>query len=217
VSRELRPLLCIGNTKLGQSINTWSLPSVATCPGRSAVCESVCYSNHRGRYRFQAVIERLAWSYQQSLRDDFADRMVSEIRKKGCLVIRVHCSGDFYSQEYAEKWLKIMKACPRPRYYWYSRSWRVPEIAPVLEQMAALRCCRAWYSIDRETGIPSVVPPGVRLAYLQTQEGEEPELVDLLFVVRRLRRYARRMSLPLLCPNEGERAENCGDCGKCFR
>ena len=104
----------------------------------------------------------MRWNLDQAMRDDFVPRMVKEIRRKGCLVIRVHSSGDFFDAGYAEKWLSIMRQCPKPRYYLYSRSWRVPDVVPVLEQMAALRCCKVWYSTDSETGLPECIPPGVR-------------------------------------------------------
>jgi hypothetical protein len=143
--------------------------------------------------------------------------VIAEIKRKGVLVLRIHCSGDFYSADYARKWLEIMRHCPNVRFYLYTRSWRVEGIAEVLEQMAALRCCRVWYSIDRETGVPAKVPIGVRLAYLQVDKDEQPELLDLLFVVRRVRRHAVRVGLPLLCPHQADKAETCGSCGRCYR
>ena len=215
--QHVRSLLTTGVGKLGEGIHQFSLPAVVTCPGRSSICESVCYANNQGRYRFPQVQERLQWNFEQSLRDDFADRMITEIRKKGCIVIRVHCSGDFYDADYARKWLRVMKECKTAKFYWYSRSWRDPDIAAVLEEMAVLKNCRAWYSIDAQTGLPEVVPKGVALAYLQVEPDEEPELIDLPFVVRRLRKEARRQSLPLLCPHQAGTAENCGHCTRCFR
>ncbi|HXG09295.1 MAG TPA: hypothetical protein VNK04_05855 [Gemmataceae bacterium] len=129
-------------------------------------------------------------------------------------------SGDFYDALYAAHWLDVMKACQRTRFYFYTRSWRVPAIAEVLEAMAALRCCRAWYSIDAQTGVPASVPQGVRLAYLQVGE-EGPALADLMFRVRRLRRQPQRIGLPLLCPHETPQGRardvNCGTCGFCWR
>jgi hypothetical protein len=126
-------------------------------------------------------------------------------------------SRDLYSAEYALKWLEVMRQCPRVRFYLYSRSWRIEDIAVVLEQMAALKCCRVWFSIDCETGIPASIPPSVRLAYLQVDVDEEPELLDLLFVDRGLKSHAKRVSLPLLCPQQAGKAENCGSCGRCFQ
>jgi hypothetical protein len=209
----------MGNGKLGQSIYHFDLPAVVTCPGRSAVCERVCYAAGRGRFRFPQVRKRLRCCYEQSRRADFADRMAGEIRRKGILVVRIHVSGDFFDAAYAAKWLAVMRQSPRAKFYFYTRSWRVAEIASVLEQMAALRCCRAWYSIDHQTGVPERVPRGVRLAYLQVAAGEQPELADLMFRVRRLRR--ERQPLSLVCPQETAEGRshdaNCGNCGRCWR
>lgn len=214
---EIRSLLSASVGKLGEGIHSWSLPAVVTCPGRSTTCEQVCYSNGRGRYRFQQVRERLAWNWDQAQKPSFPDRVVAEIGRKGVQVLRIHCSGDFATRQYADYWLHVMRKKPRPRYYFYSRSWRCADIAPALEQMALLKCCRAWYSTDMDTGTPAVIPVGVRLAFLQTEVGQEPELLDLRFAVRKLRK--KRLGLTMLCPNELEQkaAQNCGDCSKCFR
>ena len=218
MARSVRPLLAMGNAKLGQSIFHFDLPAISTCPGRSSVCERVCYATV-SRYLLPSVQERLRWCYEQSRRRDFIGRLVREIRRKGVLVVRLHVSGDFVDASYAAKWLAVMRQCPRVRFYFYTRSWRVPEIAAVLEQMAALRCCRAWYSIDHDTGVPQRVPLGVRLAYLQVSEGEQPERADLLFRVRRLRQ--QRQPLTLVCPNETVQGRaqdvNCGNCGRCWQ
>jgi hypothetical protein len=209
----VRGLLTLGNQKLGEGIHVWSLPAVSTCPGRTPTCQAACYAT-KSRFLLDAVKERLDWNYQESLKPDFADRMAAEVRMKGCQVIRIHVSGDYYDADYAEKWLWVMRNRPKPRYYFYTRSFRIPTILPVLEQMAALRCCRVWFSVDKD-GMPDRIPPGARLAYLQTEKDEEPELMDLRFIVRRLRKPS--LSLPMLCPQERGEAENCGDCGKCFR
>ena len=212
-------LLTVGNKKLGQSIHVWSLPALETCPGSTSFCRSACYANS-GRYRFKSVRERLAWNLEQAQHQDFPWRMAKEIRRVGAIVVRVHVSGDFFDDEYAEKWLWIMRKSPRPRFYWYSRSWRCKAIRPILEKMAQLKCCKAWYSLDSEADQPDAVPPGIRLAYLQTQEAEEVKEVkaDLVFRVRKLR-SASRFGLPMVCPSEivgSPDDTNCGNCQFCF-
>ena len=220
VMETVRSLLTLGNMKVGESIHLWSTPAVDTCPGATETCKAVCYANGRGHYRFDAVKERLRWNLEQSRLDSFVPRMVKDIRRKGALVIRVHASGDFGDEVYARKWLTIMRQCPRPRFYFYTRSWRIPSIAPALEEMAALKCCRAWYSTDRDTGLPDRIPPGVRLAFLQVSEDDTVENSDLLFRVRRLRKDKKRIGLPTLCPSETQRGRdrdvNCGNCTRCF-
>ena len=214
--RTVRSLLQAGNTKLGQSISVWSIPAVSTCPGRTPCCEKACYAT-KSRFLLKSVKERLDWNYQQALRPDFVQRMVKEIRRKGALVVRVHTAGDYFSKEYAEAWLSIMKQCPKVRFYAYSRSYRIPEIAPVLAEMAKLPCFRLWYSIDKDTGLPDFVPEGVRLAYLQVAD-DEPELADLMFRVRRLRKEKKTVGLPMVCPAETVQGKGttCGSCRHCF-
>ena len=84
--------------------------------------------------------------------------------------------------------------------------------------MAALRCCRAWYSVDSETSVPSFIPPGVRLAFLQAEKDERPELANLTFRRRGLRKESR-VGLPMVCPSEVSSSgiQNCGACGKCWQ
>lgn len=213
----VRGLLQQGNSKVGDAIHLWGLPAITTCPGSSSTCRSVCYAL-RGRYRFQSVKDRLNWNLEQANSESFTGRMVSEIKRKGCLVLRVHSSGDYFSPEYAEKWLWIMKKVPKVRYYWYSRSWRIADIEKVLSKMAALKQVRGWYSADSETGMPQGIPKGIRVAYLQT-EGTEPVRTDLLFRVRGLRKQPiPRIGLTVLpvCPNEVNKEISCGACQRCF-
>ena len=216
----LRALLALGNAKLGTSIHHFDLPAVSTCPGRSEVCESVCYAT-RGRFHTDQVRDRLRWCLRQSRRQDFTDRMVGEVRRKGALVVRVHVSGDFYDARYAGKWLSVFRRCRTATFYFYTRSWRVSEVVPVLEQMAGLENVRAWYSADVETGLPDPLPEGVRVAWLQT-EADDPVEGDLVFRDRPVRETPLpRFGLPMVCPSEtpvGRRqGVNCGNCGHCWR
>jgi hypothetical protein len=216
----LRALLALGNAKLGKAIHHFDLPAIATCPGRSNLCEEVCYAT-RGRFHADQVRDRLRWCLRQSRRADFTNRMIGEIRRKGALVVRVHVSGDFYGPVYANQWLSVFRRCHAARFYFYTRSWRVAEVAPVLELMAELENVRAWYSADAETGLPDPLPPGVRVAWLQTAQ-DDPVLGELLFRDGPVRgRPLPRFGLPMVCPNEtpaGRRhGTNCGNCGHCWR
>ncbi|AWM42394.1 hypothetical protein C1280_26215 [Gemmata obscuriglobus] len=197
----------------------FDLPAVGTCPGRSQVCESVCYAT-RGRFRTDKVRRRLRWCLRQSRRADFADRMVAEVRSKGALVVRVHVSGDFYDAAYAAKWASVFHRCPVATFYFYTRSWRVEAMTPVLAQVAGFGNVRAWYSADAETGMPESLPEGARVAWLQTAV-DEPVAGNLVFRDDPLRDARPTFSLPLVCPNEAPAGQrfgvNCGNCGQCWR
>jgi hypothetical protein len=212
----LRALLVLGNAKLGKAIHHFDLPAVSTCPGRSGVCEEVCYAR-RGRFRAHPLRDRLRWCLRQSRRPDFAARMADEVRRKGALVVRVHVSGDFYDAEYAAKWLAVFRRCHAARFYFYTRSWRVAEVAPVLSAMAELGNVRAWYSADAETGLPDPLPEGVRVAWLQVVE-DEPVEGDLVFRDGPARAVLPPVSLPVVCPNETPAGRRNGaNCGNCWR
>lgn len=212
-----RRLLSIGNGKLGEQIAHWDLPAVDSCPGASEACLRHCYAR-KSRFLFTNVIDRLTWCLRQSRRSDFADLMVKEIRQRGILNVRWHVSGDVYDACYGGKLYQVMERLPRVCFYLYSRSWRIPEIEPVLRRMALLANCVVWYSLDCATGSPAEKPPGVRYCYMQDSPEVSPD-VDLIFRVRSMVR-SPRVGLPMVCPTDtpaGRKAgANCGSCAACF-
>lgn len=203
----MRHLLQLGNKKLGEGIHSWSLPAIETCPGRSDICQASCYAT-KGKFLYPVVKDKLKWNLEQAHREDFTLRMIAEIQSRGPLVVRVHVSGDFFSKDYAIKWLLVMEECLTTRFYWYSRSWRVPEIRPVLEHMARRSNCTGWMSTDAETG-----PTKGKQAYLQTAADDLPEKADVVFRVRKLRRLP---ALPIVCPAETQKGGTCGTCQRCL-
>lgn len=217
-------MLTRGNHKLGtRRIWSFSLPSGAggTCVGMTPACQSDCYAVALERYRPVA-----ARAYRRNLmraqRRDFARRVRAFIVAHNVRVVRIHVAGDFFAVWYARKWLEIVNRSPRTRFYFYTRSWRVPEVKAVIDRMAALPNCRAWYSTDRETGAPDPVPPRVRVAWLLTDPGDTPPPgTDLVFRVRRLRHRPAPNSATCVCPAEDgvarTRPVTCERCGLCWR
>ena len=152
-------MLSPGNAKLGTGRRIWSfsLPSLVTCPGRSATCAAACYSRRLEKIR-PPVRRRYAANLALSRRPDFAQIALAALAIHGVRVLRLHVGGDFYSAAYARKWLRIIRRLPRVRFYAYTRSWRHRGIRPVLEEMARQPNCRLWYSCDEGTGLPARVP-----------------------------------------------------------
>jgi hypothetical protein len=216
-------LLHEGNTKLGAAILHWGLPAGGTCPGQSPACARECYAK-RGRYLFGSVSRALRRNLAAARQPNFARRMTAELRERWPRVVRVHTAGDFFSAAYVRDWVEIARACPDVTFYGYTRSWRVPQIAPALRELAALPNVYLWYSTDRDTGRPARLPPGVRVAYMQTAPDDLPRKAELLFRVHRLRRTVqKRVSLPLAdavtCPVENGATPDmtCRRCGICWR
>lgn len=61
----------------------------------------------------------LAYSKQ----DAFVDQIVQEIIscKKPLVAVRIHESGEFYSQDYIDKWVTIAKALPTVKFYTFTK------------------------------------------------------------------------------------------------
>src|SRR4051812_12153855 len=122
-------LLTPGNRKLGgRLIWGFGLPSGgATCPGASELCRTQCYAKRMESLR-PSVALRYAQNLELSRRPDFARRVRWFVLAHDVHVVRVHVGGDFYSDEYARKWLRAMQRLRRVRFYFYTRSWREPGI-----------------------------------------------------------------------------------------
>lgn len=220
MSRIVRPLLVQGNEKLSQGVFHFDVPAKRTCPGRSSLCTQHCYAL-RKRFLFPQVIERLEWNYTQSKRNDFADRMVDELYRKGVLLMRWHCAGDVYSPAYARKMLEIIGRSSHTTFWFYTRSWRVPTIFPLLKAVSIMPNAKVWFSADTETGLPTDVPEGVRVAWMTTDLEDDTEDADLAFLLPSLRKQV--IPLPMLrkvCPTETpegkERGTSCATCRRCW-
>ena len=218
-------MLTQGNRKLGgRLIWSFSLPSAwpDVCVGMSELCRQHCYARRVEALR-PAVLARYEANYRLSLAPDFASCVRAFLVWRGVAVVRLHVGGDFYSPDYAGKWLRVMRRLPGVRFYFYTRAWRDESVRVVLERMAALPNCRAWYSCDRETGVPSAVPPRVRLAWLSvTADDLPPPSAGLVFRTRALRRReATRLNGVRVCPGEdgvprGDEV-TCERCQLCWR
>jgi hypothetical protein len=216
-----RSLLVQGNDKLSSAAHHFDLPAIRTCPGKSKLCSGCCYAN-RSRFLFPQVQERLAWNFEQSKRSDFVDRLADELYRKGVLLMRWHCAGDIYSPTYARKMLEVIGRSEHTTFWFYTRSWRVNTIFPLLKAISAMPNCKVWFSADCETGYPPEVPENVRVAWMQTEEDEDTQASDLIFLLPALR--TTRIALPLLgtvCPAETPEGKakgtTCATCRVCWK
>ena len=212
---QLMNLLKIGtNTKLGKGIAGFSLPAVSTCPGRTKLCEGICYATS-GFFRFRNVRTSLQRSLDASRDDGFATVISDEIgRRRSIKAVRIHPSGDFYSGPYISKWIDIVRANPDVRFWAYTRSWRIPELVPKLRELSDLSNIELFASVDEESGraqqgakkstagtvqeVPEVAPSWLRFADVVDSWDE----VDGSYVQ---------------CPNLKNKEITCAKCTYCFK
>jgi hypothetical protein len=96
-----------------------SSTGLKTCPNAGA-CAKGCYAL-AGAYRFSNVAQAFERRLAATQSDLFIDAMLSDIDKQRAERIRIHDSGDFYNEEYLDRWLKIMRARPNVEFYAYTK------------------------------------------------------------------------------------------------
>lgn len=95
--------------------------SFNTCPGATA-CRSVCYAK-QGRYAMPNVMAARLNNLHESMKESFVEDMVKALTKaRSYNVVRIHDSGDFYSQSYFDKWVAIAEALPQRIFYAYTKN-----------------------------------------------------------------------------------------------
>jgi len=119
----------LGNGKLDKSILIFNLPAVTTCPNCDD-CKDNCYA-YKCEKRYPSVRPCRERNYKATLNNSgFIIKMLELItvgvNKYGVTAIRVHESGDFYSQEYANNWNyiagKIQISRPDVVFFAYTKS-----------------------------------------------------------------------------------------------
>ena len=92
-----------------------------TCPGALA-CRAVCYAK-QGGYAFPLAKAARAHNLALSQGNTFVAGIVADLlRMRSVNTVRIHDSGDFYSQDYFNKWADIARALPHLTFYAYTKS-----------------------------------------------------------------------------------------------
>jgi hypothetical protein len=122
-NRELREI----------GVFNWTLPAlgaklddgrtVATCP-QAGACAALCYARN-GTYRFPKVKAAHARNLKMVLDnlEGWKAAMIEEVAKrvKRGGYVRIHDSGDFFSDDYLEAWIDIARNIPSVTFYAYTK------------------------------------------------------------------------------------------------
>lgn len=113
--------------KSGKRLFNFGIPAyksedgTLTCPS-ALTCIANCYAR-QGTYNFPVVKKAYENRFQATLKDDFINKINTELIKNKVAYLRIHDSGDFYSREYLHKWLKIMDDNKDVIFYAYTKSY----------------------------------------------------------------------------------------------
>ncbi len=109
----------------GPTTFNWGIPAyqsttgLKTCPN-AAACAVGCYAT-MGAYRFSNVAKVFEARLKLSQSPNFGLIINAELRRRSVKRLRIHDSGDFYSPEYTNRWLAIIRANPSIEFYAYTK------------------------------------------------------------------------------------------------
>lgn len=141
------------------------------------------------------------------------------LRENFVHVLRIHVAGDFYSEEYIDNWIEIIRRSPGVVFFGYTRTWAVPDYAAAIRRLSRESNMRLWLSFDRLMPAPPKWP-GVRRAYLSMNDEDQPRVkVDLVFRDKPHLSIMKRSTYgALVCPYENNVTETtCSKCSICWR
>lgn len=118
--KELNPNIYIqeGNSVLVDNEEygflIFSIPARECCPFATEICKKICYGRN-AQELFEHVYNSRKRNYEESLKDTFIEDIINTINynllrkkyEKKTIIFRIHETGDFYSQEYLNKWVEI--------------------------------------------------------------------------------------------------------------
>lgn len=114
------------NTKLKRSgIFSFGIPAFQaksgfrTCPGAKD-CVLGCYAK-QGFFVMPSVRAGQEKRLELTFTDHFPEVMSAELKRRKVKILRIHDSGDFYSEAYLKKWLTVVEQNPKVQFYAYTK------------------------------------------------------------------------------------------------
>jgi len=226
-SQQLRMYIGGGNTKLGPQVQTFSLPSGVTCPGKTELCAYHCYMRNLEDFRNHLSIlayHNLWATKQPEFEQDMIDSLVSGL-------LRLHVGGDFYSPKYVRMWYNILSIRSDITMWTYTRSWNNKNRATRrrfkrwIRKLNDLPNAQIILSYDETMDHPHNRGfVDFRTAYMSTDDATEDVEADIVLRTGLRKRIKVLFGDSPVCPTENGLAKNglmkkptCSQCRWCFQ
>ena len=137
----------------GEEVLIWNLPPVVTCPG-ALDCLKYCYNADTRIDIFPIESWCINWYWVLYKKAECVNKIDQILSTYPHPVIRVHSSGDFFSQDYIEMWKQIANHNPNALFWAYTRSWRVNELENGIRELSKLSNFQIIASVDYTENLP---------------------------------------------------------------
>ncbi|MFO6465350.1 GP88 family protein [Jannaschia sp. KMU-145] len=159
--KESKYQLELGNKKIGfnseyySAVFAWNIPPAATCPGRSNWCIENCYNGDDRPDTYDLKTWRQNWWGATNEPEVVKEAIVSQLRGyEDPTALRIHSSGDFFSNAYIQLWCDIVNRCPRTSFWAYTRSWTECDLKSDLEVLRSRNNMQLFASWDETMPAP---------------------------------------------------------------
>jgi len=144
------------------NIFKWSLPAVSTCPGAGSCLDWCLFLGRVYPLWGDKCRDAHMRNYRLSLLPYFADMCIYELECRPVIrYLRIHDSGDFYSQGYLNKWRKIAEAVPNVIFYAYTKSLHLNfDRFKALKNTKIIQSSGGKYKIDKRKAHAILLRPG---------------------------------------------------------
>jgi len=207
------------NGKTPTIANTFGLPAgkAYSCPGATTICESVCYAGKLEKvYKGVKAVLLHNWELLKNADSDtmvsLLNQMIVEFKKdcdkrKAEKLFRIHWDGDFFSDQYAYAWKKVIENNTDVQFWVYTR---VPTAAIILNGISNLSI---YFSTDDENinHAKNMKVLGIRLAYLGKTFAVTESVMKKLTGKPGAKCPENNKSIPLISAN-GSACVSCGLC-----
>lgn len=113
-----------GNQKLHNCL-VFDLPAVLSCPNCSS-CKKTCYAlQAQMQYADVRVFRNTNFHLAVFNLDKLQNLIETQLQTSKTNIVRVHSSGDFFSQEYVNMWLNIISKFPQKQFYAYTKAEKI--------------------------------------------------------------------------------------------
>lgn len=156
---------------------SWSIPAWHTCPGAKGAdgkpveaC-SKCYAL-QGRYNFPNVRKSRDYNRKDWQREGWVNEMIELLKDEP--FFRWFDSGDLYTKRLGQKMLQICEGTPNTKHWIPTRSWKIPELEPILGALSSMENVVVRSSEDRIDYDPWTVRNEHRSMIITKPEDYEP-------------------------------------------
>lgn len=185
----------------------------AQCGGPDGLCYGL-----KGRFLMPNVKEAHRRNLRISRGKHFASWMSGMIRDFCVQTLRAHVVGDFYDENYIEKWHQVVRLNRRTKFFAFTRSWAVAELYEPLLALGREPNFAMWLSYDLSMPVPPRVR-GFRRCYLAAHDEDQPprRRADLIFRDDRSTVLKVIDDGTLVCPfDNGVTQTTCSKCKLCW-